>query len=393
MINPALRIVADENIPLVQAAFGQLGDIHLLPGRALGPKDVAAADVLLVRSVTQVNEALLGGSRVRFVGSATIGTDHIDSAFLAARGIAFAHAPASNADSVVEYVLAALFHLAVERNTSLRGRTLGIVGCGNIGGRLARRAPALGLRVLMNDPPLAGAAERIGESHDFVPLGRILEEADMVTVHVPLTLDGPFATYHLLDEAALRRMKPGAWLINTSRGAAVSNKALKAALLGGWPATAVLDVWEGEPMPDPALVRLAALATPHIAGYSYDGKVLGTLMLYRALTEYLGRPASWDAEQALAGTPEDRLNLEAPPPAAETPWLASIVRSMYALADDDARMRHLLDLPLSEGGAWFTDLRKHYPRRRTFSRHTLPEADLPAAYRVAVQVGLGIAWR
>nr|WP_243663590.1 4-phosphoerythronate dehydrogenase [Rhodothermus marinus] len=217
-----LRIVADENIPFAREAFRGFGVVRPLPADQITPATVRNCDVLLVRSVTRVDAALLEGSRVQFVGSATSGIDHVDLAYLQKRGIAFAYAPGANADAVVEYVLAALLELAVRRNVSLRGRVVGIVGCGHIGGRLARRLPALGLEVLCCDPPLA---EQTGRT-DFVSLETILAEADIVTLHVPLTRTGPHATYHLIDAAALARLRPSAWLLNTSRGAVVDGRAL-----------------------------------------------------------------------------------------------------------------------------------------------------------------------
>lgn len=388
----SLKIVADENIPFVQEAFGRFGTVHCYAGRALTAAHVRDADVLLVRSVTPVDAALLDGSAVRFVGSATIGTDHVDEAYLAARGIAFAHAPGSNAESVVEYVLAALFRLAVQRHEPLRGKKVGIVGCGNIGGRLARRLPAFGVEVLVNDPPKAEAAEAAGLSHDFVPLDVLLAEADVVTVHVPLVRSGRHATVHLLDAPQLSRMKPEAWLINSARGGAVSNTALRTLLEAGRPGAVVLDVWEHEPTPDPDLLRRTDLATPHIAGYSYDGKVQGTIQLYDAVVRYFDLAPAWDPETVLVAGPEDRLTLTPPDPALpEVDWLHSLIRRMYDIAADDLRMRKLPDLPPDQRGAYFHELRKTYPRRRTFARHTLGAHLVPPAYREAVAQGVGIA--
>lgn len=382
-----LHILADENIPLVQEAFRDFGRVRLLPGRSMTAADVRLADVLLVRSVTPVGPALLEGSQVRFVGSATIGTDHVDRAYLRCSDIAFAHAPGANAGSVVEYVLAALLELAVRRKESLRGKTVGIVGCGNIGGQLARRLPALGLRVLKNDPP---RAEREG-AKGFLPLADVLEQADIVTLHVPLSAEGDHPTYHLIGSDELCRMKDDAWLLNTSRGAVVDNEALKAALAEKALAAAVLDVWEGEPTPDPDLVRRTALATPHIAGYSYDGKVAGTIMLYRALVEHLGLSERWDYETALAPRTEEALALTAPDPALpEAIWLHRLVKQMYDIAADDMRFRKLLECSPAEQGAYFSRLRKDYPRRRSFSRHVLPAAKVPDAFRRAAVEGLDV---
>lgn len=390
-LSPTLRILADENIPLVREAFGCLGTVRLVPGRAITPEDVRDADVLLVRSVTRVDAALIAGSSLRFVGSATIGTDHIDHAALQAQGVPFAHAPGSNAESVVEYVLTALLRLSTLRGEALRGKTVGIVGCGNIGGRLAERLTAFGVTVLKNDPPLAEQAEQHGEDHDFVALADVLAGADVVTLHVPLTRDGAQATHHLFDKTTLDRLKPGAWLLNSSRGAIVSNTALYDVMRQGRPGAVVLDVWENEPTPMPELLRRVDFATPHIAGYSYDGKAQGTVMLYRALLRRLDLSPAWDEQTALDAGPEDDLVLHAPDPVlSETAWLDALAHQMYDLSADDARLRDLLKQPPEEHGAFFSALRKHYPRRRTFRLHTLARRAVPDAYQAVVERGLRV---
>lgn len=391
MTNRALHIVADENIPLAEEAFGTLGTVHTRPGRAIRLADVRDADVLLVRSVTPVDADLLAGSAVQFVGSATIGTDHIDRDYLRERGIAFAHAPASNADSVADYVIAVLVRLAIRQRTALRGKTIGIVGCGNIGSRLARRLPALGLRVLKNDPPRAEAATATGKAHDFVPLDAVLAEADIVTLHVPLTDEGDHPTYHLFDENTLRRMQRGGWLINTSRGSVVDNAALNRVVADGHLSAVALDVWEGEPTPDPALLHAVDLATPHIAGYAYDGKVRGTTMLYEALCEHLGTDPTWTPDAALAPVSRDTLFIPPPDPALpETDWLHHALLAMYDIGADDARLRGILDQPPEEPGAFFSGLRNTYPRRREFSRFLLPGPAVPAAYHAPLTQGLSV---
>lgn len=379
----ALRVLADENIPFARDAFGTLGAVQLMAGRSIRAADVREADVLLVRSVTQVDAALLADSSVQFVGSATIGTDHVDQDYLAERSIGFAHAPGSNADSVVEYVIAALLELAVRKDETLVGQTVGVVGCGNIGGRLAQRLPPLGLRVLKNDPPLEEAA---GPGHDYVSLETLLAQADVVTCHVPLTYEGQYATHHLIGAGHLRQMKSNAWLLNTSRGPVVANAALREALAENRLGAAVLDVWEDEPTPDPGLVHQVDLATPHIAGYSFDGKVAGTVMLYEAVTDYFDLASAWDAEAVLAPSPDDQVQLD--PPAVAGPqerWLHDLVCQMYNIRADDGRLRGGLKRSGDEWGNHFTALRKHYPRRRAFDRHTLPAGAVPDAYHRAVE--------
>lgn len=385
MLHSPLRILADENIPQVQEAFGTFGTVRLMPGRSITPEATREADVLLIRSVTPVDAALLDGSPVRFVGSATIGTDHVDREYLRTRSIAFAHAPGSNADSVVEYVLTALLRLAAHRGEALRGKTVGIVGCGAIGSRLARRLPALGCRVLVNDPPLAEHGET---ARSFTALDDLLAEADVVTLHVPLVHDGPHPTMHLFNAETLARLNPQAWLINTSRGPVISNAALLTCQVAGHSGAVVLDVWEHEPAPNTDLLCLVDLATPHIAGHSYDGKLAGTQVLYDALCAFLAAPPSWRTEPDLL---DDRSPLNVPDPSlSETDWLDALTQQMYPIDADDARMRRLVDLPPEEQAAYFSSLRKHYPHRRTFSRFTVPRHLVPAAYREAVEQALHV---
>ena len=392
-----LRIVADENIVFAREAFGGLGELRLLPAQDITPGSVGDADVLLVRSVTHVDARFAALRNLRFVGTATIGTDHFDGDALRAAGISVHAAPGSNAESVVEYVLAALLQLAATRGESLRGRTAGVVGCGSIGGRVAARLPALGLRVLRNDPPLARRAEADGAAHPYVPLEQVLAECDVVTLHVPLTRSGPDATQHLIGARELACLRPDAWLLNTSRGAVVDNHALHAALGGRASGATALDVWEHEPRFDPALVPLVDIATPHIAGHSFDGKVNGTIMLHDALVHEFGLVSHWDPEAALAATAEDRLALEPSDiPAADQPeaaWLHALVRLLYPIARDDARMRTLLALHDGERALEFQRQRSRYPRRRSFHRFSLPAAAVPPAFRDAVRDALGVRLR
>jgi erythronate-4-phosphate dehydrogenase len=389
-----IHILADENIPCVEAAFGELGTIERCAGRDIGPAEVRDVDVLLVRSVTTVGPALLEGSDVEFVGSATIGTDHVELDYLAEEGITFAHAPASNADSVADYVIAALLILARRQRAPLRDQTIGIVGCGNIGGRLARRLPPLGLSVLRNDPPLAEAAEDAGRAHDFVSLDTVLRSADIVTCHVPLTTTGPHPTHHLLDADELAHLQPGAWLLNTSRGPVVDNDALLEAIADGPVGAAALDVWEGEPTPNPDLIRAVDVATPHIAGYAYDGKVRGTTMLYEALCDYLDVEPTWNPATVLRPDEPDTLRCHPPDPRLpRTDWLHHLVQQAYDLGADDARMRKILDKPPSGRGGVFSHLRATYPVRREFQQHAVPRGGVPATYVEAVQEGLAMKVR
>lgn len=381
-----LKIVADQNIPCADEAFGSLGEVTTKQGHQIGTGDVTNADVLLVRSVTPVTPELLHGSLVRFVGSATIGTDHVHQDFLKEENIAFAHAPGSNADSVADYVVAALLVLAKRRQVRLSDRTVGVVGCGNIGGRLARRLSALGLEVLRNDPP---RAEMEGRPHEFVSLDEILQTADVLTLHVPLTIEGRHPTRHLIGEKELQHVREGTWLLNTSRGPVIDPGPLRKATEEGRLGGLVLDVWPNEPTPDPALVEAADIATPHIAGYAYDGKVRGTWMLYEALCGHLGVEPTWDPETVLVPDTPDALRCVPPDPRLPaTDALHRLARQAYEVTEDDARLRSALEAAPEERAEAFRRLRTTYPRRREFQRHSVPRTAIPDPLRPAVADGL-----
>ena len=279
-----MRIVADANIPYLHDAFGPLGEVVTLPAKELGRAAVLDADLLLVRSTIRVNAALLEGSRVRFVATATIGIDHLDTAWLDGAGIRWTSAPGSNADSVVQWLAAAL-----ARVPDVAGRQLGIVGVGNVGGRVERLFRALDVKPpLLCDPPRARREGAAG----FVTLDEILERCDLVTLHVPLTRSGADATFHLVDA---RRLRPDAVLVNACRGEVLDTAS---ALAVANPL--VLDVFEGEPTPDPRLVARALVATPHIAGHSLDGKANGTKMIYDAACAFLGVAPTWTPRAVVA---------------------------------------------------------------------------------------------
>ena len=356
-----MKIVADENIPFVEAVLGPLGQVVCVPGRSMTAAILGDADALLVRSVTQVGPALLDGTAVRFVGTATIGTDHIDQAYLSERGIRFADAAGSNANSVAEYVLAALLKLAQRRGYRLAGKTLGIIGVGNIGSKIEQYAPLLGMQVLPNDPPL----QRLTGDGRFVSLDEALA-ADIVTLHVPLTREGADATHHLINEQTLGQLGPETVLINASRGAVVDNQAIKAVLERGGIGDAVLDVWENEPNLDIDLLGLAALATPHIAGYSLDGKVNGTLMLHEALCRFVGVQGAADIEHLLPAAAVAHLCLDSSA-GDEQALLAQAFAAIYDIERDDRQLRGIVDQPIDEQGAYFDSLRKQYGVRREAS--------------------------
>lgn len=390
----SLSLLVDENIPLADEAFGTVGTVRTMPGREMQRSDLVSTDVLLVRSVTRVGPDLLSGTPVHFVGSATIGTDHVDREWLKEEGIAFAHAPASNADSVADYVVSMALRLAVRTGTDLRDRTAGVVGCGNTGSRVRRRLRALGVPVLANDPPLAEAAEARGETHPYVPLEQVVEEADLLSLHTPITTTGAHPTHHLIDHDVLHQLGAHAWLINTSRGAVVDNAALLERLTtgevtSGGPQAVALDVWENEPSPNLRLVQEVDLSTPHVAGYAYDGKVRGTTMLYHALCEDLGVEPTWTPDAALAPKTPDALELSPPDPRLpRTEYLDALAQQACDVTADHRRMQRILDDPPNGPGAFFSHLRKTYPMRREMQAQRVEGSAIPEDYREAVRDGL-----
>lgn len=357
-----MKIVADQNIPFVKECFSSIGDVHLCSGRQLIAAQAADADILLVRSVTKVNEALLAGSRVRLVATATIGVEHVDTAYLAAHGIGFASAPGSNANSVAEYIVAALLALGKKYQFTLAGKSIGIVGVGNVGSRVACKCAAMEMTVLLNDPPLA---RQTGDAR-YRPLAELCG-CDFVTFHTPLTQEGPDKSYHLADAAFFAAIKKGAFFLNTSRGGVHDTAALKQAMAAGTLGGVVLDVWENEPNIDPDLLRKVDLSTPHIAGYSFDGKVAGLLMIYRAACAHFGLTPTHTEADFLPPPKVPHIHIARQPLAAGLDRIIhDTVQQVYVLHRDDFNTREILTVPESERGVFFDRLRKDYPERREF---------------------------
>ncbi|MBI6946786.1 4-phosphoerythronate dehydrogenase PdxB [Pseudomonas koreensis] len=352
-----MLIVADENIPLLDAFFAGYGEIRRVPGRAIDRATVEQADVLLVRSVTNVNRALLEGSKVRFVGTCTIGTDHLDLDYFAEAGITWSSAPGCNARGVVDYVLGSLMTLAEIEGVDLPQRTYGVIGAGEVGGRLIKVLKGLGWNVKVCDPPRQAV-----EGGDYVSLEQIIEQCDVISLHTPLTRIGEGATWHLFDEQRLQQLKPGTWLINAARGPVVDNAALRKVLLVREDLQAVLDVWEAEPEVDVALAELCVLATPHIAGYSLDGKQRGTAQIYQAYCEFIGQTPSIQLSDLLPAPWLSEVTLHAD---SDPAWaLAMLCRGVYDPRRDDADFRRSLVGNVAEQRAAFDVLRKQYPVRR-----------------------------
>jgi len=366
-----MLILADENIPGLERTFALLGDVRTFNGREPSRAAVAEADILLVRSVTRVDEALLSGSRVRFVGTATIGVDHVDQAFLQGRGIGFASAPGSNARSVAEYVLSCLAALHLRGQVDIARARVGIVGMGNVGSSVYRLLRAVDIACVAYDPLIPQ------DSYPVLEDWSALSSADVLCLHTPLTSSGPYPTRHLFTRTQLQALAPGTILLNAGRGAVVDNRALRELLAGGAALRVVLDVWEGEPAIDPELLDLCCIGTPHIAGYSHDGKLAATSMLYAAAREWLGLPADTAAEISsaavpitldtggLAGTDHDRLS--------------QLLLRAYDVREDDRRLRE--SVAAGDIGPAFDHLRRHYPVRREFTCHAVAAANLSERLR------------
>ncbi|TRX74360.1 4-phosphoerythronate dehydrogenase PdxB [Pseudomonas mangiferae] len=359
-----MRLLADENIPLVEAFFSSFAGadaIRRLPGRAIDRAALGDAEVLLVRSVTPVGRDLLEGSAVTFVGTCTIGTDHLDLDYLREAGIAWASAPGCNARGVVDYVLGSVLTLAEDAGIDPATRRYGVLGAGEVGGRLLQVLRGLGWQVRVCDPPRL-ALEGDG---DYIGLEELLDTCDVISLHTPLDA----STHHLLDETRLARLRPGAWLINASRGAVVDNQALKALLARRDDVRAVLDVWEGEPLVDVELARHCRLATPHIAGYSLDGKLRGTEQIYRAFCAHQGERPEVELASLLPAPGLAEVVLGA---GCDPRWaLPMLCRAVYDPRRDDADFRRTLEGDEVARRAAFDTLRKHYPVRREIDGLTL----------------------
>ncbi|MCW8866894.1 MAG: 4-phosphoerythronate dehydrogenase PdxB [Marinobacter sp.] len=357
-----MLIVADENIPLLDSFFGDIGEIRRVSGRSMSNEDVRDADIVLVRSVTRVNRELLEGSRVRFVGTTTIGTDHVDLDWLEAAGIRFSAAPGCNANSVAEYVLSVLSLHAERRGLADWSQlSVGIVGVGNVGGELAHKLERLGFDVRLCDPP---RADREEEDQEFVSLEEAMK-CDVVSLHTPLTREGDHPTLHMIGHPELEALGANQLLINAGRGEVIDSSALLARLDQGNAPTVALDVWEQEPRIHPELVDRVWLATPHIAGYSLEGKVQGTEMIYQALSQFLGLPVRKKAGQFL---PEPALSkISFTSSADEEDAIRIALRACYDPRPDDARLRNAMTGSVEERGAAFDRLRRDYPVRRECS--------------------------
>jgi erythronate-4-phosphate dehydrogenase len=363
-------ILADENIPFAREAFGTIGEVRLKHGRQIAHADLADVDLLIVRSITRVDAALLAGTPVRFVGTATSGSDHVAAAELDRLGVDLHVALGCNANAVSEYMTAAWLTLAKLRGVTLAGRRVGVIGVGHVGSLVAGKARALGMVPVLNDPPKARETPDAG----YRPLHDLLD-CDIVTCHTPLTFDGPDPTYRLIGEPFFSGLKSGAWFCSAGRGEVVHEAALHRALDEQRLGAVVLDVWDREPEIDDRLLARVDIGTPHVAGYSLEGKLNGTAMVYRAACAFLGVEPAWDPESAvppragglpLAGFAEGETALARLDHRGVVD-LADAITAVYPILRDDEALRKTVGMSAVERGRTFDQLRKTYPVRREFS--------------------------
>lgn len=372
-----MKIVIDDKIPFIRGAFERWTDVVYSRGSAIDAQMVADADALIVRTRTKCNRQLLEGSKVRIVASATIGFDHFDTPWLEQHGIKWANAPGCNSGSVMQYITSALFFLARKHSLDLRTLTLGIAGVGNVGSKVAHVARSLGMRVLLNDPP----RQRMEDGTEFSPLSKLLEESDILTLHVPLTREGEDKTFHLIGNHNLALIKNSAIIINSSRGEVVDNIALRDALSKGNLRGAALDVWEGEPETDPELVKLVDIATPHIAGYSVDGKANATISSVRIVAAELGLPMQKWTPAELPLPAEPVIDLTGLGGCSSLELVARAVHHTYPIEEDDRLFRKSREK--------FEYLRDNYRIRREYSSYSVMTADREAA-RTMTDIGFHI---
>jgi erythronate-4-phosphate dehydrogenase len=374
-----MKIVADANIPHIAECFSSIGNVQILSGREIKKDVVADADILLVRSITPVFADLLTGSKVRFVATATIGFDHVDVGFLRRNAIGFASAPGSNANSAAEYVIAAMLEIAQKQNITLEGKSIGIIGAGNVGSKVCKKCKALRMEVLLNDPPLY----RQTDDPKYLQLQELFN-CDFITFHTPLTFDGIDKTFHLGDESFFNSLRKDCVFINASRGGVADSNALVASMKAKRLKAIALDVWENEPNIDTKLLDKVDIGTPHIAGYSLDGKIAGLIMIYKSVCEYFGIKPEHDIGDFLPEPQVKSIELS-DNTKSEQEIMLDVVRKVYNISRDDANLRKISNEPAQSRGKFFDNLRKNYPIRREFqnTRVIVKDANNPLSNKLS----------
>lgn len=353
-----MKIIIDDKIPYIKGAFEPVAEVIYLAGSKTTPEVVKDADAIVTRTRTICNEKLLKGSSVKFIATATIGFDHIDTDYCEANGISWTNAPGCNSKSVEQYIASTLMVLAETKGWNLSEKTIAVVGVGNVGKKVARIAEIFGMKVLLNDPP----RERAEGSEAFVSLATVMQEADIITLHVPLESKGQDATFHLANDDFFSKLRRKPVLINSCRGEVVETEAVKSALKSGYISEFVCDCWENEPNLDLELLGMTCIATPHIAGYSKDGKATGTQMSVEAIDNYFKLGLNNWRPSGVELPTEPEFNIDGAG-LSEQQILSKAVLHTYDIRTDDADFR--------KDPSKFEQLRGDYPVRREFPAFTI----------------------
>ena len=353
-----MKIIIDDKIPYIHGAFEGVAEVIYLPGSKTTPEVVKDANALVTRTRTICDEKHLAGSSVKFIATATIGYDHIDTEYCDAAGIKWTNAPGCNSKSVEQYIASTLMVLAERKNLQLKDLCIGVVGVGNVGSKVARVCNLLGMKVLLNDPP----RERAEGSAAFVSLKQIMNEADIITLHVPLETKGEDATFHLGNNKFFSALTKQPIVINSCRGEVVETQAVKAALKSNQISGFVCDCWENEPDIDLELLALTEIATPHIAGYSKDGKAIGTQMSIHAISQFF-RLGLGDWQPSGVEQPENPIFELNGTGLSEQKIISKAILHTYDIRNDDATFRKNTEK--------FEQLRGDYPVRREFTAFTI----------------------
>ena len=373
-----MKIIIDDKIPYIQGAFENVAEVVYLPGSKTTAEVAKDADAIVTRTRTICTEKLLAGSSVKFIATATIGFDHIDTDYCDANDIRWTNAPGCNSKSVEQYIASTLMVLAERKNLQFKDLCIAVVGVGNVGSKVARFCQLLGMKVLLNDPPRARAEGAAA----FVDLKQVTEQADIITLHVPLNMKGEDATFHLANQEFLSTLKRKPVLINSCRGEVIDTNAVKNALENQQISDFVCDCWENEPDIDLELLSLAAIATPHIAGYSKDGKATGTLMSVQAISDYFNLGLSnWQPVGVeLPANPIIEIDGNG---LTEQEIISKVILHTYDIREDDKRFR--------DDVAQFEQLRGDYPVRREFPAFTVKAVNVEVkTLEVLKQLGFNI---
>ncbi len=359
-----ITLIIDDHIPFLKGVLEPYAKIIYAQGDKIDHHLALQADGLIIRTRTLCNEDLLDGTPVKFIATATIGFDHIDTDYCSRKGIEWQHAPGCNASSVMQYIASALVTLALKHNFDLKGKKIGIIGVGHVGSKVAGLAEILGMIPMLNDPPREGAEKLAG----FAQIGEIQETADIITLHVPLTHEGTDMTYHLADESFFGRLKKKPLLINTARGPVADTVSVKNAIRNGQISGFAADVWENEPGLDRELLELAEIATPHIAGYSVEGKANGTAACVRAASLYfnLGLDQWYPSDLPLPANPVIEIDGFGK---TQQQVISQAILASYNVIDDDVAFR--------KDPSRFENLRNNYPPRREFEAYQVRLVNAP----------------